>query len=55
VPHGWRQEDLGHICKLIKVKNPYALKGLPRSSNPKVEYRWLLVGWNLVSGPRLTG
>ena len=54
VPGARAQENLENICRLLISNNSMAIKAFARGSDPKTEYRWLLVGWDLTSGPQRT-
>ena len=44
------EESLPHIAKLIATGSPVAIKQLPRTNDPKKDFRWILVGWDLQCG-----
>ena len=46
------EESLPHIAKLIAAGSHLAIKQLPRTSDPKKDFRWILVGWDLQCGPQ---
>ena len=55
IPHARTKENLTIICKSLTANKPMAIKAFARGSLPKTEYKWLLVGWDLTSGPQHAG